>query len=66
MGRKLDGAQQRKIVELVRANQATPAEETIGDSIQRALGLSEEEYRELSDEIGDYVEALFEGLATRE
>lgn len=62
MDKQLNMAQKKKIDELLRSNRRTPAEETISETIRKSLRLSRGSYRELKNEIADYVEKFFKNL----
>ncbi len=62
MPKRLSDEQKRQITHLLQDDVPTPADETIKDSVKRALRLSDEELQELGEEIADYVEAYFENL----
>lgn len=51
--------QKRKICDFLYSDEETPADETPGESVKKLLGLSEEEYKELEDEIEEVMLDLF-------
>ena len=59
----LSDKQKEKIDNLILENKPIPADMTIGDAIKKALYLSDEEYKNLDEEIRDYVEAYFARIA---
>ena len=51
MPAQLTSAQKKQIDEILRSDEGRPANETPGDRIKKALGLSDSNYVELEDEI---------------
>ena len=62
MSIQLNNSQKMKINRLLKSNQKTPADETIGDTIKKCLRLSDEQYRELDEQINAYVEKFFDDM----
>ena len=60
----LSDKQKEKIDNLILENKPIPADMTIGDAIKEALCLSDKEYDNLDEEIGNYVEAYFARIAS--
>lgn len=56
---KLTAKQEKKIKALLDANRPTPGDVTPGDSVKKALRLSDRRYEELGDAIEDYLVNYF-------